>query len=186
MAAKITRLTDWQDCTQWQRAVQFAVLTPGGQSGNFWIHPPTHTHTHTVYTELNWRVTANNETEECARKRSWPILRHYSSYKAYGGHGDKSREQCRLRYYTEVRYQLQAPSFYTDEKERPGRSLHEPRSRCRRGYKEKLPPDGKLIPVFEPRASLFTDSALPPLFNWYVTNRVCCCSNWRKRTTSLN
>jgi len=35
MTAKLTRLTH----TWWQRAVSFAVLAPGGQSGNFWIHP---------------------------------------------------------------------------------------------------------------------------------------------------
>jgi len=27
--------------TYWQRTVSFAVLTPGGQSGNFWVHPRT-------------------------------------------------------------------------------------------------------------------------------------------------
>jgi hypothetical protein len=35
---------DWltqkrDNCTKWQRAVTFAVLAPGGQSGNLWIHP---------------------------------------------------------------------------------------------------------------------------------------------------
>jgi len=27
------------NCTYWRRAVPFAVLAPGGQSRNFWIHP---------------------------------------------------------------------------------------------------------------------------------------------------
>jgi hypothetical protein len=39
VAAKLTRLIQQYNCTQWQIAVPFAVLTPGGQSGNFWAHP---------------------------------------------------------------------------------------------------------------------------------------------------
>jgi len=41
MAAKLTRLTHKIaiQLQLWQRAVPFAVLAPGGQSGNFWIHP---------------------------------------------------------------------------------------------------------------------------------------------------
>jgi hypothetical protein len=41
MAAKLTRLTHKIaiQLHQWQRAVAFAVLAPGGQSGNLWIHP---------------------------------------------------------------------------------------------------------------------------------------------------
>jgi uncharacterized membrane protein len=40
MAAKLIILTHTiaYKCTWWQRAVPFAVLAPGGQSGNFWIH----------------------------------------------------------------------------------------------------------------------------------------------------
>jgi hypothetical protein len=34
----------WYNCAQWQTDVPFAVLPPGGQSGNFWIHPPTWPH----------------------------------------------------------------------------------------------------------------------------------------------
>jgi hypothetical protein len=42
MAAEFTGLTHniaIQLHLVWQRAVPFAVLAPGGQSGNFWIHP---------------------------------------------------------------------------------------------------------------------------------------------------
>jgi len=42
MAAKFTRLTHKvaiQLHLYMQGAVPFAVLAPGGQSGNFWIHP---------------------------------------------------------------------------------------------------------------------------------------------------
>jgi hypothetical protein len=41
MIATLTILTHKTayNCTYWQRAVPFAVLAPGGQSGNFWIHP---------------------------------------------------------------------------------------------------------------------------------------------------
>jgi len=41
MAAKFTRLTH-KIAIQlhlWQRDVIFAVLAPGGRSGNFWVHP---------------------------------------------------------------------------------------------------------------------------------------------------
>jgi len=41
MAAKLTKLT-YKIAIQLhlvQRAVPFAVLAPGGQSENFWIHP---------------------------------------------------------------------------------------------------------------------------------------------------
>jgi len=38
MATKLTRLTH-KIAIQLQRAVPFAVLAPGCQSGNFWIHP---------------------------------------------------------------------------------------------------------------------------------------------------
>jgi len=37
MAAKLTRLTH-KIAIQLHLAVPFAVLAPGGQSGNFWIH----------------------------------------------------------------------------------------------------------------------------------------------------
>jgi hypothetical protein len=44
MAAKLTRLTHKIAIQlQWQRAVTFAVLAPGGQSGSFWIHSRTPT-----------------------------------------------------------------------------------------------------------------------------------------------
>jgi hypothetical protein len=36
MAAKLTRLT--HKVAIWQSAISFAVLAPGGKSGNFWIH----------------------------------------------------------------------------------------------------------------------------------------------------
>jgi len=41
MEAKLTRLAHKirYNCAQWQRAVPFAVIALGGQSGNFWIHP---------------------------------------------------------------------------------------------------------------------------------------------------
>jgi hypothetical protein len=41
MAAKLTRLTHKIAIqrTWWRRAVPFAILPPGGQSGNFWMHP---------------------------------------------------------------------------------------------------------------------------------------------------
>jgi hypothetical protein len=42
MAAKLARLTHKiaiYSCIWSQRAVLFAVLAPGGQSGSFWIHP---------------------------------------------------------------------------------------------------------------------------------------------------
>jgi hypothetical protein len=44
MAAKLTRLTHKIaiQLQQWQRAVPFAVLAPGGRSGNFWIHHRKH------------------------------------------------------------------------------------------------------------------------------------------------
>jgi hypothetical protein len=38
MAAKLITLTH-KIAIKLQRAVPFAVLAPGGQSGNFWIHP---------------------------------------------------------------------------------------------------------------------------------------------------
>jgi hypothetical protein len=43
MAAKLSRLTHRTEILLHlvQRAVPFAVLAPGGQSGNFWIHPRT-------------------------------------------------------------------------------------------------------------------------------------------------
>jgi hypothetical protein len=40
MVAKLTRLTH-EIAVQLQKVVPFAVLAPGGQSGNFWIHPRT-------------------------------------------------------------------------------------------------------------------------------------------------
>jgi hypothetical protein len=39
MEAKLTRLTHNIDTMHLVTAVSFAVLAPGGQSGNFWIHP---------------------------------------------------------------------------------------------------------------------------------------------------
>jgi hypothetical protein len=41
MTAELTRLTHKiaVQLHQWQRAVPFAVLAPGGQFGNVWIHP---------------------------------------------------------------------------------------------------------------------------------------------------
>jgi len=47
MAAKLTRLTH-KIAIQLHlvTAVPFAVLAPGGQSGNFWIHPRTVTVNH--------------------------------------------------------------------------------------------------------------------------------------------
>jgi len=44
MATKLTRLTHKRakkTAPSWQKAVPFAVLAPGGQSVNFWIHPRT-------------------------------------------------------------------------------------------------------------------------------------------------
>jgi len=38
MVAKLSRLTHEIVIQLWQRAVPFVVLTPGSQSGNFWIH----------------------------------------------------------------------------------------------------------------------------------------------------
>jgi hypothetical protein len=37
MPAKLTKQP--YNCTYWKRAVSTAVLTPGGQSRNFWLHP---------------------------------------------------------------------------------------------------------------------------------------------------
>jgi hypothetical protein len=55
MAAELTRPTH-KIATELQRAVPFAVLTPGGQSGNFWIH--------TVDWWL-WRKYDNEEHHGC-------------------------------------------------------------------------------------------------------------------------
>jgi len=46
MAAKLTRLThkiaiQLQLVAERERAIPFAVLAPGDQSGSFWIHPRT-------------------------------------------------------------------------------------------------------------------------------------------------
>jgi len=45
IAAKLTRLTHKiaLQLHVFQRAILFAVLAPGGQSGNFWMHPRTQT-----------------------------------------------------------------------------------------------------------------------------------------------
>jgi len=62
MAAKLTRLTHKIAIKLHlvQRAVPFAILAPGGQSGNFWIHPRTKVQpTHNPLTESIHRDIIN-------------------------------------------------------------------------------------------------------------------------------
>jgi len=59
-----------------QRAVPFAVFAPGGQSGNFWIHPriaPAESGLHTEYSfgKSKSKVVPVLLTEHHAMKAYW-------------------------------------------------------------------------------------------------------------------
>jgi hypothetical protein len=69
MAAKLTRLTH-KIAIQMHlahRAVPFAVLSPGGQSGNFWIHPRKFITCHQNAGQNHYIKTANNFFENVAK-----------------------------------------------------------------------------------------------------------------------
>jgi hypothetical protein len=59
MPTKLTTLTH-KIAIQLQRAVPFAVLAPGGQSGNFWLHP---------------HISSSRENLKCRAPLSEDVLR---------------------------------------------------------------------------------------------------------------